>query len=80
LKFFPNYKNRDFVLESLGSSYDIYIEPRDTSKVRYYYELLLKEKTVKNDKKAEIRARLKYLHLDLFEYINFQNSPISKKL
>jgi hypothetical protein len=79
LKSFPNYKNRDFVLESLGSSYDIYIEPRDTSKVRYYYELLLKEKTVKNDKKAEIRARLKYLHLDLFEYINFQNSPISKK-
>jgi hypothetical protein len=80
LKSFPNYKNRDFVLESLGSSYDIYIEPRDTSKVRYYYELLLKEKTVKNDKKAEIRARLKYLHLDLFEYINFQNSPISKKV
>ena len=79
LKSFPNYKNRDFLLESLGSSYDIYIEPRDTSKVRYYYELLLKEKTVKIEKKAEIKARLKYLHLDLFEYINFQNSPISKK-
>ena len=39
----------------------------------------LKEKTVKIEKKAEIKARLKYLHLDLFEYINFQNSPISKK-
>jgi hypothetical protein len=79
LKSFPKYKNRDFLLESLGSSYDIYIEPRDTSKVRYYYQLLLKEKSVKSDKKSEIKARLKYLQLDLFEYIQLQNSPITKR-
>jgi hypothetical protein len=78
LKSFPKYKNRDFLLESLGSSFDIYIEPRDTSKVRYYYELLLKEKNVGKDKKAEIKARLKYLNLDLFEYIQFKSSPIAK--
>jgi len=79
LKSFPNYKNRDFLLESMGSSYDVYIEPRDTSKVRYYYELLMKEKTVKSEKKAEIKSRLKHLELDLFEYIQFQNNPLSKK-
>lgn len=78
LNSFPKYKNRDFLLESLGSTYDVYIEPRDTSKVRYYYGLLLKEKTVKSDKKAEIKLRLKYLYLDLFEYIQLQSSPISK--
>lgn len=79
LKSFPNYKNRDFLLESLGSSYDVYIQPRDTSKVRYYYELLLKEKTVKSEKKAEIKARLKYLHLDLFQYIELQNKSLAKR-
>jgi len=79
LKSFPNYKNRDFLLESLGSSYDVYIVPRDTSKIRYYYELLLKEKTLKSDKKAEIKARLNYLQLDLFQYIDFQSKNSSKR-
>jgi hypothetical protein len=79
LQSFPNYKNRDFLLESLGSSYDVYIVPRDTSKVRYYYELLLKEKTVKSVKKAEIKARLNYLELDLFQYIDLISKDISKR-
>jgi hypothetical protein len=79
LNSFPKYKNRDFLLESIGSSYDLYIEPRDTSKIRYYYQLLLKENTIKNDKKEEIKARLDYLNLDFFEYIQFQSSPISKR-
>ena len=79
LKSFPKYKNRDFLLESLGSTYDVYIEPRDTIKVRHYYELLMKEKSVKSDKKSEIKARLKYLHLDLFEYIQLQSDPITKR-
>jgi hypothetical protein len=67
------------LLESLGSSYDVYIVPRDTSKVRYYYELLLKEKTVKSVKKAEIKARLNYLELDLFQYIDLISKDISKR-
>jgi len=79
LEFFPKYKNKDFLLESLGSTYDVYIEPRDTSKIRYYYELLLKEKTVKNEKKEEIKARLKHLDLDLFQYIDFQSKMIAKR-
>jgi len=79
LEFFPDYKNKDFLLESLGSTYDVYIEPRDTSKIRYYYELLLKEKTVKASKKQEIKNRLKHLELDLFQYIDFLNKPIAKK-
>jgi hypothetical protein len=79
LQSFPNYKNRDFLLESLGSSYDVYIVPRDTSKVKYYYGLLLKEKTVKSVKKAEIKARLNYLELDLFQYIDLISKDISKR-
>lgn len=78
LNSFPKYKNRDFLLESIGSTYDVYIEPRDTSKIRYYYDLLIKEKTVKNDKREEIKARLKYLHLDLFEYIQLQSSATTQ--
>ena len=48
---FPNYKNRDFILESMASTYDVLIEPRDTSKIRYYYSLLLKEKCLQKDYK-----------------------------
>ncbi len=77
LKHFPNYKNRDFLLESIGSTYDVYIDPRDTSKVRYYYELLLKEKSLNKDKKMELKLRLKYLHLNLFEFIDLQNKKIN---
>lgn len=78
LTAFPNYKNRDFLLESIASSYDVMIEPRDTSKIRYYYDLLLKEKSVPSSKKAEIKARLKHIEMPFFEYINFQTSPKAK--
>lgn len=69
LNLFPNYKNRDFLLESMASAYDIYILPRDTSKVRHYYDLLLKDKKLSNSKKKDIRARLDHLDLTFDEYI-----------
>jgi hypothetical protein len=76
LSLFPKYKNRDFLLESMASAYDIYILPRDTSKVRHYYDLLLKDEKVDASKKKDIRARLNHLNLTFDEYILQLNSPV----
>ena len=75
---FPNYKNKDFILESLGSTYDFIIQPRDTSKVRYYYSLLLKEKKIPKEKREGIENRLKHLDLDFFAYIELNNKKVSR--
>ena len=58
---FPNFKNRDFLLESMASSYDVVIEPRDTAKVRKYYNMLLKEKNLTLEKRQDIMVRLKHM-------------------
>ena len=76
LKLFPDYKNKDFLLESMGSAYDIYIEPRDTEKIRYYYEQLLEEKNVPASKKKDIRARLNHIDLTFDEYILKVNNQL----
>ena len=78
LNLFPNYKNKDFLLESMGSACDIYIEPRDTSKIRFYYEQLLKEKNVPEAKKKDIRARLNRIDLTFDEYILKINSQLQQ--
>ena len=75
---FPNYKNKDYILESLGSTYDLIIQPRDTSKVRYYYSLLLKEKKIPKEKREGIENRLKHLDLDFFAYIELNNKKVSR--
>lgn len=75
---FPNYKNRDFLLESMASTYDLIILPRDTSKVRYYYSLLLKEKKLPKEKREGIENRLKHLDLDFFAYIELNNKKVSR--
>lgn len=67
---YPNYENRVMVIESQAASYDNLIEPRDTAKVRYYYELLLKEdKNMDTEKRAGIKERLRYNQLSMEEYI-----------
>ena len=71
LQLFPNYANKDFLLESLASTYDVLIEPRDSEKVKFYYELLLKEK-IKATKRKDIENRLKHIDMDFFEYSQFQ--------
>lgn len=73
IQLFPNYANKDFLLESLASTYDVLIEPRNPEKVKYYYELLLKEK-IKPTKRRDIENRLKYIDMDFFEYSRFQIS------
>lgn len=65
---YPDYINRAMVLESVAGSYDYCIIPRDTSKVRYYYELLLKE-DIDKEKQKDISERLKHLDLSLDQYI-----------
>jgi hypothetical protein len=71
IQLFPNYANKDFLLESMASTYDVLIEPRDAEKVKYYYELLLKEK-IKASKRKDIENRLKHIDMDFFEYSQFQ--------
>lgn len=75
---FPNYKNRDFILESMASTYDVLIEPRDTSKVRYYYSLLLKVKNLPKEKREGVEKRLKYLDIDFFSYTELNKKQVSR--
>ncbi len=70
LNNYPKYINRPMILESMATTYDIFIEPRDTSKVRYYNELLLKEdKEMSQEKREEILFKLNNLDLTLDEMI-----------
>jgi len=72
LKKYPNYINRPMILESQASNFDIFYEPRDTAKVRFYYTLLLKENPkLEKDKKEGIEMRLKHLDLTFNEYIDY---------
>ncbi len=74
---FPNFQNRDFLLESMGSTYDSGIEPRDTAMVRRYYTLLLKEPTLAPETREGIIMRLKYIKMNFFEYVNFKSKKTS---
>lgn len=67
---YPTYKNRAMVLESQASNYDVFIEPRDSAKVRFYYNMLLKEfPNLDKEKKAGIQKRLQHNNLTFDEYI-----------
>ena len=78
LNEYPNYINRALVLESQGSTYDIFLQPRDTSKVRYYYELLLKENPkMEKDKREGIKDRLKHLDMNFDEFINYKMNAVA---
>ena len=74
---FPNFPNRDFLLESMCAIYDVEIVPRDTTSLRKYNTLLLKESTVTPEKRKEIQMRLKYIGMTLFEYAEFKNKQTS---
>lgn len=73
LELYPNYPNRLMVLESQGATYDIFIQPRDSAKVRFYYETLLKENpNLESEKRKGIKARLKNNHLSFDEFVDQQ--------
>lgn len=70
---YPKYTNRALVLENQASTYDMFITPRDTSKVSYYYNLILKEfPTLSIEKRQDIEFRLKHLKLTLPELIEYR--------
>jgi len=80
LEKYPKYVNRAMILESQGSSYDIFMQPRDSSKVRYFYELLLKENpSMDKDKRAGIKDRLKNNQLNFDQFIDKKMNEIAKK-
>ena len=77
LEKYPNYINRSMVLESQGSSYE-FIQPRDTSKIRYYYTKLLKENPkMDREKRDGLKFRLRHLDLTFEEFIDFQMNELS---
>lgn len=79
IKDFPNYVNRTLIIENQAANYDIFISPRDTTKVRFYYELLLKEnKKLDTEKKSDILKRLSNNHLNFNEYVAFLETERKK--
>ena len=61
------------VIESQANSFDMFIQPRDTKKVRYYLELLLKEfPKMDKERKEDIAFRLKYLDLTIEQIMKLE--------
>lgn len=75
LKAFPNNKNKHLLLESMASSYDIFITPRDTAAIRKYYNMLLTDISYDKEKKKQIRKRLKLIKLTFMEYADKNRKP-----
>ena len=70
LNNYPDYKGRNVLLQSQASNYDIFLEPRDTNKVKHYYGMLLEEfPDMEAEEREAIELRLKHLHLDFDAYI-----------
>jgi len=70
---YPDYINRPMVLESQANAYDMLIIPRDTSKVRYYNELLMNENPdLPKEKVSDILFRLDNLDLTIEEIMMMQ--------
>lgn len=67
---YPNYGNRQMVLQSLATSYDMFIIPRNKEKVKKYYEMLLKENPdLPAEEKESYQFRLDHLDLTYEELI-----------
>lgn len=78
IKDYPNYVNRAMVLESQASNYDMFLTPRDSAKVRYYYNMLIEENPdLDKEKKNQIVFRLKNNHLTLEEFISVQTKSLN---
>jgi hypothetical protein len=74
---FPSYKNKHLAIESNIAALDVFLEPRDTAAIRSYYTMLLADNEYPKSKKAEIRRRLKFINLTIFEYATMSASKKS---
>lgn len=69
IRKYPDYKNRKMALQSLATSYDMFIVPRNKTKVKFYYELLLKEPNLSKEEQEDYQYRLDHLDLTYEELI-----------
>lgn len=77
IMMYPTYKNRAMVLESLAGAYDVFVVPRKKEKVKYYYDLLLKENPKMDpEQRKQIENRLKYVDLTFDEYVSKANQAL----
>tara|TARA_Y100001933_G_scaffold254297_1_gene295723 strand:+ start:435 stop:1013 length:579 start_codon:yes stop_codon:yes gene_type:complete len=73
LKKYPNYSNKKQLLEGLISNIDLNPNVRDTSKMRHYYNILLKCEGLNDSYILETKKRMKRLDLNIIEYANITN-------
>lgn len=67
---YPDYPNRELVLESQANNYDMFILPRNKNKVKYYLELLLDEyPDMDEERKEGFEYRLQNIDLTMEELI-----------
>jgi tetratricopeptide (TPR) repeat protein len=70
---YPNYKNRPMVLQSLASSYDLFIIPRKKELVIKYYTMLLKENpNLPKEERETVQFRLDNIDKTFDELIELQ--------
>lgn len=75
---YPDYINREMVIESQYNTYDMFVEPRDKEKVRYYLEMWLKEyPKMDKEKKEEIEYRLKYIDLTIEQIMDMKMEELN---
>ena len=61
------------ILESMANAYDMFIQPRDISKVKQYNNMLLKENPkMDKEKREEIEFRMKHIDLTIDQLIDLQ--------
>ena len=71
---YPKYEGRLMALESNATYYDVYVEPRNKEKQRYYLEKIVKEyPNVKSAIVENAKFRLKHIDLTFDELIELQN-------
>jgi hypothetical protein len=74
---YPNYVNREMVIESQYNTYDMFIEPRNVEKVEYYLNMWLSEyPNMDKDKKEEIEYRLKYVDLTIEQIMDMRMTDL----
>lgn len=70
---YPNFKDKKSLLESLISGLDFNKVYRDTSKMRFYYNEILKIKNLDKAYIKQAKKRLKHLELNTFDFIKKYN-------
>lgn len=79
IKNYKDYINRPMILESMANAYDMFIHPRDISKVKQYNSLLLKENPkMDKEKREEIEFRMKHIDLTIDQLIDLQMESLEE--